>query len=112
LIIADATRKIVRLGILVEGEKIVRLDRTSLPKIRSGTVGDLISLVHSGLDDELIEGWTLGEARVQVARVDAGDSDIRDAQRTGAYPPGTSKWNQVEHRLFSSISLNGKENRW
>ena len=22
------------------------------------------------------------------------------------YPPGTSKWNQIEHRLFSSISLN------
>jgi len=24
------------------------------------------------------------------------------------YPPGTSKWNQVEHRLFSFISLNWK----
>ncbi len=24
------------------------------------------------------------------------------------YPPGTSKWNQVEHRLFSFISLNRK----
>ena len=22
------------------------------------------------------------------------------------YPPGTSKWNQVEHRLFSFISMN------
>lgn len=22
------------------------------------------------------------------------------------YPPGTSKWNQIEHRLFSFISLN------
>ena len=22
------------------------------------------------------------------------------------YPPGTSKWNQIEHRLFSSISIN------
>jgi hypothetical protein len=26
---------------------------------------------------------------------------------TGApYPPGTSKWNKVEHRLFSFISMN------
>ena len=24
------------------------------------------------------------------------------------YPPGTSKWNKVEHRLFSHISLNWK----
>ena len=24
------------------------------------------------------------------------------------YPPGTSQWNKVEHRLFSFISLNGK----
>jgi hypothetical protein len=34
------------------------------------------------------------------------------AQRTGLditvchYPPGTSKWNKIEHRLFSQISLN------
>lgn len=26
----------------------------------------------------------------------------------GHYPPGTSKWNKVEHRLFSFISLNWK----
>ncbi len=25
------------------------------------------------------------------------------------YPPGTSKWNQIEHRLFSFISLNWRE---
>jgi Rhodopirellula transposase DDE domain len=24
------------------------------------------------------------------------------------YPPGTSKWNQIEHRLFSFMSLNWK----
>jgi hypothetical protein len=24
------------------------------------------------------------------------------------YPPGTSKWNKIEHRLFSFISLNWK----
>ena len=25
-----------------------------------------------------------------------------------AYPPGASKWNKIEHRLFSFISLNWK----
>ena len=24
------------------------------------------------------------------------------------YPPGTSKWNKIEHRMFSSISMNWK----
>jgi hypothetical protein len=34
------------------------------------------------------------------------------AQRTGLditvchYPPGTSKWNKIEHRLFSQITMN------
>ncbi len=27
---------------------------------------------------------------------------------TGHYPPGTSKWNKIEHRMFSFISLNWK----
>jgi len=27
------------------------------------------------------------------------------------YPPGTSKWNKIEHRLFSFISLTGKGSR-
>lgn len=26
----------------------------------------------------------------------------------GHYPPGTSKWNQIEHRLFSFVSMNWK----
>jgi Rhodopirellula transposase DDE domain len=26
----------------------------------------------------------------------------------GHYPPGTSKWNQIEHRMFSFISMNWK----
>ena len=26
----------------------------------------------------------------------------------GHYPPGTSKWNKIEHRMFSFISLNWK----
>jgi hypothetical protein len=26
--------------------------------------------------------------------------------RVSCFPPGTSKWNKIEHRLFSYISLN------
>jgi hypothetical protein len=28
------------------------------------------------------------------------------------YPPGTSKWNQIEHRLFSFIRLNWQGRPW
>lgn len=42
MIIPDATKRTVRLAIRVDGDRIVQLDRTLLPKIRSGTVGDLI----------------------------------------------------------------------
>ena len=27
-------------------------------------------------------------------------------------PPGTSKWNKIEHRLFSFITATGAANRW
>lgn len=38
----------------------------------------------------------------------------RFANRTGLsitvchFPPGTSKWNKIEHRLFSHIAMNGR----
>ena len=28
------------------------------------------------------------------------------------FPPGTSKWNKIEHRLFSFISQNWRGGRW
>ena len=28
------------------------------------------------------------------------------------FPPGTSKWNRIEHRLFSQISMNWRVGRW
>jgi hypothetical protein len=28
------------------------------------------------------------------------------------FPPGTSKWNRIEHRLFSHISMNCEVGRW
>ena len=27
-------------------------------------------------------------------------------------PPGTSKWNKIEHRLFSHVSMNGRGRPW
>jgi hypothetical protein len=42
----------------------------------------------------------------------------RLADRTGLniqvchFPPGTSKWNKIEHRMFSFVSLNGAASRW
>lgn len=40
------------------------------------------------------------------------------ANRTGLaitvchFPPGTSKWNKIEHRLFSHIAMNWRVHRW
>ena len=30
----------------------------------------------------------------------------------GHFPPGTSKWNKIEHRMFSHISMNWRGNLW
>ena len=32
--------------------------------------------------------------------------ELRLAVRVCHFPPGTSKWNKIEHRLFSHISIN------
>jgi hypothetical protein len=64
-----------------------------------------------------------GDARTLTITADSGSSNScrsrlwktelqRLADRTGLqitvchYPPGTSKWNRIEHRLFSFISIN------
>lgn len=44
MIIPDSTKRTVRLAIRIEGEKVLQLDRSSLPKVKDGTVGDLILL--------------------------------------------------------------------
>ena len=48
-------------------------------------------------------GWA--SAAVEVGVAGLGRSDRADADGL-PFPPGTSKWNKVEHRLFSSISSN------
>ena len=35
--------------------------------------------------------------------------EIGQTIRGSSFPPGTSKWNKIEHRLLSHISMNGKE---
>ena len=75
--------------------------------------------------------WTeMGHARFPEATrllvtADAGGSDgyrvrafkvelAKLAEETGLditvchYPPGTSKWNRIEHRMFSFITMNGR----
>jgi len=37
--------------------------------------------------------------------------DIGLTIRVCHFPPGTSKWNKIEHRLFSFVSLAGAANR-
>jgi hypothetical protein len=32
--------------------------------------------------------------------------EINPRSRRAHYPPGTSKWNKIEHRMFSFISMN------
>ena len=77
-----------------------------------------------------IRSWwnTMGQARFPIARrllitADAGGSNghrvrlwktelAKLARETGLeitvcqYPPGTSKWNRIEHRMFSFITMN------
>ncbi len=92
------------------------------------SVGDTADTAEFAV--ESIRRWwtTLGHARFPDARrllitADAGGSNGyrvrawkwhlgRLASETGLeitvvhYPPGTSKWNKIEHRLFSFISMN------
>lgn len=48
-------------------------------------------------------GYRLRVWKYELQRL-ADELDI--AIRVGHFPPGTSKWNKVEHRLFSFISIN------
>jgi transposase len=92
------------------------------------SVGDAADTAEFAV--ESIRRWwnTLGQARFPSARrllitADAGGSNgyrvrawkwhlAKLAAQTGLeisvchYPPGTSKWNKIEHRLFSFISMN------
>ena len=51
-----------------------------------------------------------GAARLSAARVEARVQKLADTTTLAIevchFPPGTSKWNKVEHRLFSFISSN------
>jgi len=47
-------------------------------------------------------------ARLWKTELQALSNEIGRSLRVSHYPPGTSKWNKIEHRLFSSISMNWK----
>ena len=50
------------------------------------------------------------QQRVAAATVEIGIAEVGRSNRLGIsvchFPPGTSKWNKIEHRLFSFISSN------
>ena len=60
------------------------------------------------------EEFLLNEFIITEENVKAFREEIKHEIETGLeitvshYPPGTSKWNKIEHRLFSYISMNWK----
>ena len=47
-------------------------------------------------------------ARLWKTELQALSNEIGRSLRVSHFTPGTSKWNKIEHRLFSSISMNWK----
>ncbi len=62
--------------------------------------GELLILADSGGSNGCRP--RLGKQRLQVLMADAYDLDVTVCH----YPRGASKWNPVEHRLFSQVSRN------
>jgi hypothetical protein len=60
----------------------------------------LISADAGGSNGNRLRAW-----KVHLQRL---ANDLRIPITVCHYPPGTSKWNKIEHRLFSFISLNWK----
>jgi hypothetical protein len=99
-------------------------------KANEGWVSVGISFDTAQFAAAAIKGWwqNLGAARYPLARIltitaDSGGSnssrgrlwkielqkladELQIAIRVLHFPPGTSKWNRIEHRLFSFISIN------
>lgn len=51
MIIPDKQKKTVRVAVRIEGGKVVKSNRTPLPKIRDGATGDLIFPAADILDE-------------------------------------------------------------
>jgi transposase len=68
------------------------------------------SLIYQGADKLLIcaDGGGSNGSRVRLWKVELqAFSDETGLEVTVShFPPGTSKWNKIEHRLFSHISMN------
>src|SRR6266446_5339791 len=64
----------------------------------------------SGCQDDSDHGRRRRKQRVAVAVVEIRIAEIRRSDGVVYFgchfPPGTSKWNKIEHRLFSFISSN------
>ena len=72
---------------------------------RYGAAGRLLICADAG-------GSNSSRGRAWKVQLQALADEIGIAITVCHYPPGTSKWNRVEHRLFSFISLTGKASRY
>jgi len=91
-------------------------------------VGDNSGWVAVGVDHDTaafavatIGRWWQQVGRRRVQQLSQPDMEVELAKlaaETGLeitvchLPPGTSKWNKIEHRLFSHISMNWGDGRW
>ena len=90
--------------------------RLSSPKFDSPSLSCVSAIAHPqpplrAADTELLitadAGGSNGyRARLWKAKLQLLATDMGLAITVVHFPPGTSKWNKVEHRLFSHISLN------
>jgi Rhodopirellula transposase DDE domain len=60
----------------------------------------LVCADAGGSNGYRVRAWKLGLARF------AAEAGLQVT--VCHFPPGTSKWNKIEHRLFSHISTNGR----
>ncbi len=82
-------------------------------------------VIDIGLNEGFVSVWISVDTKAKYLYIifDGGESDVRRNQlwkkcledfatetgleiRVSHFPPGTSKWNKIEHRLFSCISKN------
>jgi hypothetical protein len=75
---------------------------------RPGTVPSRSPLLVCA-DTGRSNGYRVRAWKTELARL-AADTGL--AVTVCHFPPGTSKWNKIEHRLFTHISANSRSRRW
>ena len=79
------------------------------PAIRAIGVLEALSEGHrrrAGQDDLWLRRWRTSGARAWKHKVQQFADDTRMRIHVSHFPPGTSKWNKIEHRVFCHITQN------